>query len=249
MKLKIDVKIFCCCFVMLTFQSSVGANTENLTASVANIPIHSEVVNGKAQGGFVEVVKLLDSAYQKGEIRFQIFPFARSIANIKNHKADFHLPLIRPSSAVENNVDFYYVEEPICQVTFVLYTLKGNKELTANNANEFSIDTHRGHQEMFTFPTGEVSSIAMGIKKLLNGRIDGFVFEQEAVDKYIKENKLTSLKRQYFATFDSSIIVPKSEKGKEISRRLSQLLKQVKQTNELTKITANIHRPYQDWQP
>ena len=236
--------------VALIFSFAISDSyARSLTASLANIPVHSEMIDGEAQGRFVDVIRLLDKAYTDGDIHFQIYPFARSIANVQNHQADFHLPLIRPVNKNAQNTEFYYVEEPICQVTFVLYSLKSNNALTSLNAHDFKIDTHRGHQNMFTFDSGEVSSVSMGIKKLLSGRIDGFIFEQEAVDRYIKENKITFLKRQLYATFDSAIIVPKSEKGKDTARKLSLLLRKLKHSNELTNITQTIHQPFQEWQP
>ncbi|MFD2167108.1 substrate-binding periplasmic protein [Thalassotalea euphylliae] len=222
---------------------------ETLNASIALIPIHAEVIDGQPQGGFVEVVKLLDNTYREGRIEYRLYPFARSIANIEGSKADFHLPLIRPNQKITNGLGFDYVSEPICQVTFVLYSLKTLSDITPENAADYDVDTHRGHKAMFDFAIHEVGSVEMGINKLLKGRSDGFIFEQEAVDSFIREHGLTQIKRQYFASYDSSIIVPKSEQGQSTAAILNILIKQLKKDGKLQNITRHIHQPFQDWQP
>lgn len=230
--------------------SSFSLKAKDLKASLAIIPLHAEIVNNQASGGFVEVVKLLDSVYPQGDMKLYLYPFARSIANVTHSKADFHLPLIRPNHEYHSYHGYIYVPEPICKVTFVLYTLASRTDLTPSSiTQQTKVETMRGHKDLIDAPTKEVGSLSRAINKVLSGRSDGFIFEQEAVDAYLKANEITNIKRHLYAVYDSTIIVPNTIKGTQTAKVLSRLLKELKATGELQAVTDKIHKPYNNWQP
>lgn len=235
--------------IACTTLNNANAESNKLAASLAFIPIHSEIKEGKPVGGFVDVVHLLNDYFPEKNVEITQFPFARSISNIVHSRADFHLPLIKSPNVNVEELDFYYVDEPMCKVTFVLYTLGDRPEITPITASDYLIETQRGHKNMFPFQVGEVNDLEMALKKLLLGRIDGFIFEQEAVDSYLKRHKIKKIHRQFYASYDSAIIVPKTAEGLATSNLLSQALKALKRDGRLQAITQSIHKPYQHWQP
>ena len=204
---------------------------------------------GEPKGGFVEIVRAIDKIYLDGEIHISQFPFARSLKNVSKGRWDFHIPYIRPPHVNEKNLGFTYADECITKVTFVLYSRNTGKDLNINTLNSLKIDTLRGHKNLMPFHVSETNDIETGIKKILARRIHGFVMEQDAVDKYLRENKIKGIHRQLYAEWDSCIVIPKTEKGKRINEYLSSAIRQLKASGDLDKINKTIHKPYDNWQP
>ena len=226
------------------------AHAQDLKASLAILPIHSEIgEDAQPKGGFVELVKAIDEIYKKGEITIKLYPFSRSLNNVVNGIADFHVPLIKLPHISEETLPYTYASEKITEVAFVLYTNTSNKKLDRKNLNKYVIATMRGHTHFFPFIVLEKSTISGGIKMLSKGRIDGYIMEQEAVDNFIRKNKIKNIRRELYFQWDSSIVIPKGKKNKEIDEIISGALRELKATGKLQEITKNIHRPYIEWQP
>ena len=221
---------------------------EDLSASLALIPGHAFLnEQGEPEGGFVELVKLMDEFYEAGDIKIALYPFKRSINNVVIGEADFHVPLIKPDI---NQVDrpFDYASTCFTKVSFVLYT-RATVDLDVNDLDALNIETQRGHKEYFDFDIDEVDSIDQGMKKMLSARTDGFIMEQDAVDAYIRENEIDKVRRKHFATWDSCIVISKDEKGRQVNAILSTLLSSLEKDGRFREVVANIHKPYVDWQP
>lgn len=223
---------------------------KDLKASLAILPVHSEVdKNGKASGGFVEVVKAINDIYSQGNISIKLYPFARSLKNVETGKADFHLPLIKRQNIPLDTLPFAYATECMTQVSFVLYTRADSSPINKSKLSQYNVETLRGHQQFFLFNIMEASTLEQGIKKLLSGRTDGFIMEQEAVDNYIRQNEIKNIRRVLYGQWDSCIVIPKGPKQKEIDKIISTSLRELKKSGRLQKITQKIHQPYSDWQP
>jgi len=234
--------------ILFSFGSRLYA--EDLVASLALIPMHSQIGNsGQPEGGFVKVAKAIDDVYKNGEISIEQYPFSRSLDNVVSGKADFHIPLIKIPHVSEETLPFAYATERITQVTFVLYTRADSPPLDKNELSQHVIETVRGHKQLFLFEAAEVSSLDQGIKKLLHGRIDAFIMEQDAVDSYIREQKYKNIRRTFFASWDTCVVIPKGPKQQEIDQILSTALRRLKASGRLQEITKSIHQPYIDWQP
>lgn len=235
-------------FFVSTHHAPCIAN--NLKASLAEIPVHSETDStGKPVGGFVEVIKALDLVYQSGTISIHQFPFARSLKNIEKGKFDFHIPLIRLPHIPEEALPYSYAREPITTVAFVLYTNAEKPPISVIDLSNYEIETMRGHEHFFPFKAEGQNTIKQSILKIVHGRIDGYIMEQDAVDAYIKANKIKSIRRTHYATWDSCVVVSKNMKGKSMDILISGLLNKLKTNGKLQKITSTIHKPYNNWQP
>ncbi len=248
--MKNKTNIFVVLLVVFSMIFSIRLTAKDLKASLAIIPVQSERgSDGKAKGGFVEVAKAIGDVYEDGNILIEQYPFARSIANVIKGKADFHIPLIKTPHISLESLPFAYSTERITQVSFVLYTRADKAPLDISQFENKLIETQRGHKELFKIKVGEVDNIEQGIKKLVLGRNDGFIMEQDAVDDYIKRNKIKNIRRTLYAVWDSNIVIPKGPKQKEIDGIISNALKKLKASGRLEKIIKTIHQPYIEWQP
>lgn len=226
------------------------ARARDLVASVGIIPPHSVMgEDGRPQGGFVEVVRAIDKVYTDGSITIKLFPIARSTKYMIEGKADFQIPWIPNPHVPKDTLPFAFATEPIVKVSFVLYTCADKPMLPMDRLEEFHIETLRGAAPHFQFKIGEIDSFRQGILKVSTGRSDGFIVEQDATDKFIRTHKIKNIRRTFYATWNSSILIPKGPKGEEIDRIVSGALRQLKASGELRKITDTIHQPFSDWQP
>lgn len=226
------------------------AIAKDLKASVAMIPIHSEKTSdGVLRGGFVELIKAIDSVYPDGSIEMSLHPFKRSLYNVESGNADFHAPLIRVDDVDETSLPYAYVTEPITQVAFVIYSASEKPPINLEQMDNYKFDTIRGMSNLYPFKVTEIDSINQGIQKVLSGRIDGFIMEQEATDAFLKENTITNIRRTLYREWDSCLVIAKGDKKEAMDALLSKALKDLKASGELKKITDTIHHPYQEWQP
>jgi polar amino acid transport system substrate-binding protein len=236
-------------FTLLMAICSTELSARDLRASLAIIPVHAQKdSDGNPTGGFVELIRALDRVYE-GKISIELAPFSRSLANVVKGKADLHLPLIRHPHIPLDTLGFAYASEPVTQVTFVLYTNADRPALERDRLSAMRLETLRGHEQFFTFDVKGVSRITQGIDRVVKGRSDGFIMEQEAVDTYVRTGRLRNLRRTLFAVWDSCIVIPKGDEFADIDRAISESLRRLKANGELAKIVATIHRPYEQWQP
>jgi ABC-type amino acid transport substrate-binding protein len=226
------------------------SEARDLTAVIGLIPPHAQIgEDGRPRGGFVEVVKAIDKVYQDGQITIKILPIARAIRNVVNGQADFFIPYIPNPHVPLATLPFSFAAEPIVDVSFVLYSLADKPVPRVDALEKFNIETLRGAALHFPFKISEIDSFKQGILRVVMGRSDGFIVEQDAGDKFIRDNKIKQIHRTLYATWDSSIMIPKGPKGEMIDRIVSEALQELKKSGKLTPITETIHRPYTDWQP
>ncbi len=239
--------------VLLALVSASGifqAEARDLIASVAIIPPHAvKGSDGQASGGFVQIVKAIDGVYTEGNIDIQLYPVARAINMLKSGRADFFIPFIPASDPPAQESPYGIVSETIMQVYFVLYSRANAPALAMDQLEKYSLETLRGAPEHFPIKIGEIDSIRQGLLKVVAGRLDGFIGEQDAADAYIRMHKIKNLRRTMYTVWNATIAVQKDEKGQEVARILSTALQRLKRSGKLQKITRTIHKPYDDWQP
>ncbi len=100
-------------------------DARELKASIPKVP-SSDVRSHHAV--FIELVHLIDQAYTEGTIQVAIYPFRRSIQNVENGDADFHLPLIHNPDASYLNVKYRPISEPLVKTVFVIYSGKKHQD-------------------------------------------------------------------------------------------------------------------------
>ena len=112
--------------VFLGLSMSIPAMAKDLNASLAFLP---NILESPEEGVFIDLVKAIDDAYAGGEIKIRVYPFTRSMENVIQGKADFHLPMMRNTLIPEDSLPFRYATTKMGEVVMVLYSNR-NKPVT-----------------------------------------------------------------------------------------------------------------------
>ena len=240
-------------FLSVAFLCNGYPNTveaKDLLGGIAMIPPHAFVEkNGQPEGGFVDLINAIDRIYNEGTISIKVQPFKRSLNDLIKGYIDFHFPMICNPLIPAESQPFLCASESVSDVTFVLYTRADMKSLPLHNLEKYKIEVRRGSDALFPFRVLEIDSAKQGILKVLSGRSDGLLFEQEAPDLFIRQNKIKNIRRTLYATWKSTIAIHKGPESQEIDRIISSSLRILKLNGELQNILTSIDRPFEDWQP
>ncbi len=224
--------------VALVMLSVMPARAADMKATLAKMPT-TDV--------FVELVKTMAKTSGK-DIEIQVVPFNKSMHDLVDGKADFHIPLIKAENIEEAKLDFANSTETIFHVNFVLYTNK-NKPIDKNNLKDYKIETDLAHVPYFDFPIKGSSKTDSSLKKVDAGRIDGFIFADSSSDPIVKKEGLKNIHRELYKVFDVKIILPKGEKGKATDAFLTETIEKMRADGSFDKIMSPLDQPYNDWQP
>ncbi len=212
---------------------------ESYHASLAHMPVYA--VSNK-EGLLVELVEAIDKITED-KITIGVYPFARSMYNVINGNADFHMPLIKNDIIPEEKLPYMYSAATIFHVNFILHTRKGSG-VTLNNLSNHIIETDRAHVEYFPFKIIPSSSIKGSLEKLSLGRIDGYIFADKATDPILESLSLKNIKRQIYKIFEVKIILPKNEHGKEVDTMLLDAITKLRKTGEIQHIEDALNHPF-----
>ena len=220
----------------------------DLVASLGQIP---GLADSPDKGAFVDIVKAINEVYP-GKIKIEVYPIQRSIANVIDGKADFHIPIISGPGIPETNLPFRFVSETLGSVSFVLYS-NINKKVTKKEITDalakggkFPYQIEGANPLPFVTPTLNNEET---VRKLIAGRIDAVVMPQEDIDSIIKQLKAKTIHRTLWGNLDDSIIIPKGHQGDVLDKILSDCIRKLKASGRLQELHNKIHLPYNDWQP
>ncbi len=222
---------------------------KDYTISVGKLPLYSE---SEDKGILIDILKAMDEEYKEGKFIIEVYPFGRSIDNVATGKSDFHFPTIGKNIWQEED-DIYEKElnkeglrRSSCSLTkthFALYTNTQKPKLDLSKIQDYKIETDIGHTIFFNTNIQGTTCLPCSVKKLSAGRIDGLIFASREIDFLIKEGGYTNIKRQDFKIFGSKFILPTGEKGEEIDKLLSELIKKMIKNGKLAKVA----KPYTDY--
>jgi len=230
--------------VALVMLSVITARAADMKASLAQMPVYAESTD---KGVLVDLVKAIAKTSGKN-IEIQVVPFNRSMHDVMDGKADFHMPLIKAENVDETKLDYAHSTETIFHVNFVLYTNK-NKPIDKSKLKDYRIETDLAHVAYFDFPVKGSTRLDSSLKKVDAGRIDGFIFADFASDPIVKKEGLKNIHRELYKVFDVKIILPKGEKGKATDVFLTETIEKMRADGSYDKIMSPIDQPYNDWQP
>ncbi len=216
---------------------------KDLKGSLAKMPVYAESPD---KGVLVDLVKAI-AAETGNKISIQVVPFKRSMNYVINKKVDFHMPLIKNPEVADAKLPYDHSTATIFHVNFVLYSNK-NKPLDLKNLGQYKIETEAAHVQYFPFKAAPSSDIASSLKKVDAGRIDGFIFADNACDPLVKKLGLKNLKRQLYKVFDVKIILAKGQQGGDVDKFFSSAIEKLKAKGEYVKIMGKIDQKYNDWQ-
>jgi len=179
------------------------------------------------------------------ELVIERFPFKRSLRLAVNGEVDFHFPLIRDPDLDSGELPFAYSSERITTINFVLYSRTG-ETLDLSQPDKLRLATHSGHANLFSFDLEEDFSVEGSLMKLKSGRIDGYIFADNAADPLIQELGLTGIQRQLYKVYDVHAVLERSDRGDEADEFITQAMIKARQ-GELSAYAKGI--PYSNWQP
>lgn len=235
------VAILCFCLVGTT------ASARDLKASLPLIPV---MVDSQDKGVLVDLVKAMAAEYKEGKITWEVYPFARSIDNIEKGRADFHLPFLVNPRISSEKLPFQFSSESIFTVQFCLYTNKNNLVINPSNVSKFIIETDQAHTQYLDFKVTGSPDLESSLKKVDMGRADGWIMAMYETDAPLKRLGLKNIKRWPYKRFDVRMVVAKGDKGKEVDRIVSGLVKKLKANGKYQKIMGKVaDQKYEDWQP
>lgn len=189
---------------------SISPEAKKIKISIAQMPVYAE---NTEKGVLVDLAKAM--CKESGvELELQVVPFKRSMDDVITNKVDFHMPLIHNPLIDEATLPYKHSTETIFHVNFTLYTNK-NKPLDKNSLKNYKIETDAAHVQYFPFSVISSTDLEGSIKKVDAGRIDGFIFADNAIDPLIKKLSLKNVNRELYQRFDVKIILPKNDKSKD----------------------------------
>lgn len=244
MKRSTIVRLVAAAWIAGSWLDTAQAAGKTWKISLAQMPVYAESVH---KGVLVDLVKALEKV-SGDTVELQVVPFPRSMADAQEKKVDLHMPFIQLPGSEAGTAAFDYSTENIFHVNFTMYSTKG-VDITPATAKQFKVETEQAHVSYFEFPVTPSNSIDGSLKKANAGRIDAFVFADQAADPIVKSAGLSNLKRQLFKRFDVRAVLPKGGRGGAADKWLSENLTKLRSSGELDKIVGPVDAAYQNWQP
>ncbi|QZA81732.1 hypothetical protein [Deefgea piscis] len=209
------------------------------------------ILENSKTGPFPELIAVINQFYPAGTIKFSLEPVKRVYLDINNKNADFRFPTMKIKDGAKNAAPYQYSKEMLGKVTFVLYTNK-NQIVTKQQVIQANQDTNtliEAPPADWGFPTRSVINLEQSLKKLNAGRIAGVLWAQEESDYLIKKLKLKQIHRAHFDDYPDVLFFSCNERGDFVNDAISKAIKAARDSGELEKAYAKVHKPYQDWQP
>ena len=244
-------------FLVLVFSHFINpAYGKDLKASMAYLP---QVLETTEKGVFSKMVKYIDDAYDGGKIIRDIYPFRRSIENIKKGKADFHIPLIKNPLINEKNLPFRYITSKVWDIVFIICSNRDAQISLAdiNRAKKrakfpYIIHTDRAHVNYFDFPIEGSSHVEGSLKQVATKRIDAFIFAQAECDfviRKLEQKYKNNIHRSLYKYFQGTIVIQKGPKGDIVDNILTKSFYKMEKNGQLQKLRDIIQGKYIEWQP
>lgn len=208
--------------------------------------------------GTEPLAKMLEAMGKQAKVEFAIqsTPMERMIQSILGKQADLGLPMIALKDPEKiKNLPFDYSTDKISGMAFVLYTNSTKpidlKDLKNGNSKGYKIESDVSNMDKFSFATLPSTNPEGSLKKVEEGRIDGYIFGQASSDPVLKALKLTKVRRQLYETYDIVFALQKGARGGDLDKALSEGLKKIRASGEFDKIMGETVRQgvYDDWQP
>lgn len=214
---------------------------------IIRLPFVPPLVETKDKGILVDLCKALAEEYKDGKITWDVFPFPRSLDNVEKGRADLHMPYVpNPGGA------YQYSSEVIFKVMFALYTNKNNHDINPKNVRKYKMETNEGAKYFMQTALPNITgspSIEGSLQKVNIGRIDGFIFAMPECDLALKKLDLKNIKRWEYNKYDVKAVMPLGEKGKEVDKIFSGLVKKLKASGKYQKIMGPIlDQKFDPWQ-
>ncbi|MBN1549860.1 hypothetical protein JW979_00250 [bacterium] len=222
----------------------------------ATIPYIPGVAESTEKGAFIDFLKALDEVYTDGVILIEQNSWPRSIANVVNGTADFHLPMISNPKVLLDSVGYRFASTPMGVVCIVIYTRIAKplskasiEQATPQHPFPYAIELQGALDQFFVFSAQKNYELIQSFNRLVNGRIDAVIAAQEDGDTLCKQYKFKTIKRELWDCKDDMVVIRKGVKGDEVDKILSDCMAKLIKNGTLKEIRKRTHVPYVEWQP
>lgn len=210
-------------------------NLDNITQpqliriSVAELPVLAE----STERGIL--IDYLHQVEAESGLTFviEVLPFARSLKQVEDGKADIHLPLINSAFIRQSAINpdkLKLSDVQLFQVAFRLYFLKSNPVPFVGDGKHPIIATDLAHVSFFDFPTLGISCVSCGLDQIEKGRIEGLIFAETEINDLIREKQLQQIDSVLYERFAVHFVVANTEKGKQLEARVAPYFAHVAKT-------------------
>lgn len=206
-----------------------SAPPQLIRISVAELPVLAESTE---RGILIEYLHQVEA--ESGlTFSIEVLPFARSLKQVEDGKADIHLPLINSAfirQSVINPQRLKLSDLQLFQVAFRLYFLKDKPVPFIGDGKHPIIATDLAHVSFFDFPTLGIPCVSCGLDQIEKGRIEGLIFAETEVNNLIREKQLQQIDSILYERFAVHFVVANTEKGKQLEARVAPYFAQVAKT-------------------
>lgn len=208
--------------------------------------------------GTENIVKMMQimSEEMKVKLNFETVPMARMVYMLENKQADFGMPMLMlKNKEIIDKLPFDYSKAVFQKMPFVLYTNKSKPidivSIKKGNSKNYKIESDISNMNLFNFTALSSTSVEGSLKKVNEGRIDGYIMGQITGDIVLKSLNLKNIKRQLFETYDIGWALQKGGKGGPVDKFLSEGFRKVKTSRKCEEILSELKKReiYDDWQP
>jgi hypothetical protein len=189
--------------ILFLFSSASLYASNSLIGSIAKIPYYSDTEHSPYRKLFKKFLMPLDGE----KILVEYYPYKRSLNMLTHGESDFHYPVARSHNELPEGLKYsgfythygdfglFYRDDISFEIT---------NDLLLNKDSKLKIEAIKPHKNMY-FKDYENIKIApcakCGLKKIVGGRIDGFLFEKYAGLKALHEAGIKSVKYKSLKSF------------------------------------------------
>jgi polar amino acid transport system substrate-binding protein len=185
----------------------------------------------------------------------QIVPSARADYLIATSRVDMDIPVLdvdeyeRPARQYDSGSVVLY------RSAFVLFSSKGQTidiaNLKAGNSKRYEIESDISVANRLGFSASPSTNVEGSLKKVNDGKIDGYIFSQTSTDPVAGKLSLPKVKRQLYRYFSLYYALKKGERGGVLDGLVAEGIDRLKREGRYEAIIGKLiaEAQYDNWQP
>jgi polar amino acid transport system substrate-binding protein len=185
----------------------------------------------------------------------QILPSARADYLIATSRVDMDIPVLDVDEYERPARQYDCGSVVLYKSAFVLFTAKGHTidiaDLKAGNSRRYEIESDISIANQLGFSASPSTNIEGSLRKVNEGKIDGYIFSQTSTDPVAGNLKLPMVQRQLYRYFSLYYALKKGERGGALDRLIVEGIDRLKSEGKyetiIGKLIAGAH--YDNWQP
>lgn len=227
-----------------------AADAPNISVGAMLLP---GLINSATDGPMIDLVRAIAATYKGGKMEISAAPVGRVVADMENAVIDMSVPYLRVGD--ESKLKYRYSTASPGRVQFVLYSKKSasvkKHDVEAAKGKTGADFPYKIESALipWDFPTIQFTDMTSAFKKLDAGHIHAFLWAQEEADAELRKLGLTGITREAFGTFEDVFAIVRGPRGDFVDKIISDGIKELAAAGKLQNLYAQIHKPYDPWQP